>query len=299
MSSLNFVAQKFVQKHFTFKPIFSWRFKQIFPLILIIVIIGIHIPGISSAEPDGDAVESLDGLVWHFYRDTKHVLTSPMYWKRQDFILFAALSANTLALMFTDSETQEWVQKNRTCTTDKISEWTDRYTKRITNLTMGGLYLSGIIFQDGKLRKTALFCLESVALAEGITKGLKYLIGRSRPFGNKGAFNFNPLKLPPPSYSLSFPSGHATTAFALSSVIAEQYRNWLIRLVSYSFALMVSLARVNNNAHFLSDVLWGGIIGISVGRCLVRFHKKDNSPDWEIMSIKDHYNVSFGISVWL
>lgn len=299
MSSLNFVAQKFIQKRLALKPISGWGFEQILLRVLIIVTVCMHMPGMSKAGSTQDEVESLDGLVWHFCRDTKHVFTSPVYWKRQDFVLFATLSVNTLALMLTDTDSQESVQKSRTYNTDKISEWTDRYTKRITNLTIGGLYLSGLISHDGKLRKTALLCLESVALAEGITKGLKYLIGRSRPFGNKGAFNFNPLKLPPPSYSLSFPSGHATTAFALSSVIAEQYRNWLVRLLTYSFALMVSLARVNNNAHFLSDVLWGGIIGISVGRCLVRFHKKDTTPDWEVISTKDPYNLSFGISVWL
>ncbi|KPL00861.1 MAG: hypothetical protein AMJ91_02995 [candidate division Zixibacteria bacterium SM23_73_3] len=299
MSSENFVAQKFAPRYFAAKPILGWRRNQILLIILIIVIACMYLPVLSLAESDPDEVETLDGLVEYLFRDTKHVMTSPLRWKQDDLVLFATLSASTFALMLTDRDFQKSVQKNRTHSTDQISEWTDKYTKRVTNLTIGGLYFSGLVFHDRKAKETALLCLESVALAEGITKGLKHLIGRSRPFGNKGTFNFNPLKVPPPSYSLSFPSGHATTAFALSAVIAEQYRNWWVRLIAYGFALVASLARVNNNAHFLSDVFWGGIIGISVGRCLVKFHEKDNTPDWELIPTKGSNNVKLGISIWV
>jgi len=299
MSSENFVAQNFAQRYLVVKPIFGWRANQIFLVILIIVITCMYLPVSSLAESDPDEVESLDGLAKYLYRDTKHVLTSPLHWKQDDLVLFATLSVSTFALMLTDTDFQEYVQKNRTNTTDQVSEWTDKYTKRVTNLTIGGLYLSGLILQDRKSKKTALLCLESVALAEGITKGLKHLMGRSRPYGDRGAFDFNPLKVPPPSYSLSFPSGHATTAFALSSVITEQYRSWLVRLISYSFALVVSLARVNNNAHFLSDVFWGAITGISVGKCLVKFHKKDGTGEWELISTNEPNNVRLGILIWL
>ena len=271
-------------------------------MVLIIVIIVVSCtctPMTSLAKSDLDEIESLDGMVKYLYRDTKHVLTSPLHWKQDDLVLFATLSVSTFALMLTDTDFQKSVQKNRTHSTDQVSEWTNKYTKRVANFTIGGLYFSGLIFHDRKAKETALLCLESVALAEGITKGLKHLIGRSRPFGNQGAFHFDPLKSPPPIYSLSFPSGHATTAFALSSVVAEQYRSWLVRLVSYSFAVMVSLGRVNTNVHFLSDVVWGEIVGISVGRCLVKFHKKDSTPHWELISTNGSDNMGLGISIWL
>ncbi|MCK4224245.1 MAG: phosphatase PAP2 family protein [candidate division Zixibacteria bacterium] len=299
MSSENFGAKKFAQRYFTFEPIFGWRASQTFLIVLIIVITCICMPIPCLAESDPDEIESLDGLVKYLYRDTKHVMTSPLHWKQDDLVLFATFSVSTFALMLTDTDFQKSVQKSRTHTTDQVSEWTDKYTKRVTNLTIGGLYFSGLIFHDRKAKETALLCLESVALAEGITKGLKHLIGRSRPTGEKGAFHFNPLRVPPAAHSLSFPSGHATTAFALSSVIGEQYQNWWVRLIAYSFALMVSMARVNNNAHFLSDVFWGGIVGISVGRCLVKFHEKDNTSDWELISTNGSDNVKLGISIWV
>ena len=299
MSSENFVGQKFAQRCFVLKSFFGWLAKLILLIILIIVINCMCMPMKSLAKSDPGEVETLDGLVKYLYRDAKHVLTSPLRWKQDNLAIFAALSVSTFELMLLDTDFQELIQKNRTHTTDEMSKWTDKYTKRVTNLTISGLYLSGLIFHDRKAKETALLCFESVALAEGITKGLKHFIGRSRPTGEKGAFHFNPLRVPPAAHSLSFPSGHATTAFALSSVIAERYRNWWVRLIAYSFALMVSMARENNNAHFLSDVFWGGIVGISVGRCLVKFHEKDNTLDWKLISTNESDNVKLGISIWV
>jgi len=231
------------------------------------------------AGSSGRGIECVDCLITHFYEDTKHILTSPLHWKGQSLVTFTTLSVGTFELMLADRDFQDSVQKRKNSTTNRISKWTDRYTKRVTNLTIGGLYLGGILFHSQKAKETALLCLESVALAEGITWGIKHLVGRTRPFGNKGTFHFDPLKFPPPSSSLSFPSGHATTAFALTSVIAEQYHNIPLAVGLYGCATVVALGRVNNNAHFLSDVFYGGVIGFSVGRSLVKFNKKNTSEE--------------------
>jgi membrane-associated phospholipid phosphatase len=267
------------------------------PTIVVIVYAFLSPAALATAKPDG--VASVDGLVKRIYQDTKHVLSSPLRWRQDELIVLGALSVGTFGLMQCDTDVQESVQKNRSSTTDEISEWTDRYSKRVINLSAGALYLSGLVRDDRRLKQTALLCLESVALAEGITKGLKHLVGRSRPYGDKGAFNFDPMEFPPPPYSLSFPSGHATSAFAFSSVVAAQYRSRAVKLVSYSFALVVSLARVNNNAHFLSDVFFGSVVGIAVGRCLVQFHKRDDTPDWSFTLTNHAGRIGAGVSIRL
>jgi membrane-associated phospholipid phosphatase len=244
-------------------------------LVLIVFLTSLSVPGWAGSNEK--TVECLDGLVTHFYEDAKHVLTLPFHWKGQSLLTFTTLSMGTFELMLTDRDFQDLVQRKRNSTTNRISKWTDRYTKRVTNLTIGGLYLGGIIFHSQKAKETALLCLESVALAEGITTGMKYLAGRTRPFGDKGTFHFDPLKFPPPSSSLSFPSGHATTAFALTSVIAQQYHSIPLAIGLYGCATTVALGRINNNVHFLSDVFWGGVIGYSVGRSLVKFNHKNIS----------------------
>ncbi|UCB52882.1 MAG: phosphatase PAP2 family protein [Candidatus Zixiibacteriota bacterium] len=279
--------------------ILSRRIAPAFWIAMIVVMVCTFLPVavLAVAEPDG--VRSVDGLVKHFYEDTKHVFSSPLRWGQSDFVRLTTLSVSAFAIMLADEDLQDRVQRERTQTSDRISRWTDRYSKRVINLSIGALYLSGLVCDDPKLKHTALLCLESVALAEGITKGLKHVVGRSRPYGEKGAFNFDPMRFPPPPYSLSFPSGHATSAFAFSSVVAAQYRSWPVRLISYSFAVTVSLARVNNNAHFLSDVFFGSVVGMAVGRCLVQFHRSDQRDDWYVLPTNHAGRIGAGISVWL
>ncbi len=267
-------------------------------LLLLFVLMFLPAGGEAKSKPNG--VESADGLMEYLYNDARHVLTSPLRWRQNDILLFTTLSIGTAELMLLDKELQKTAQRNRTVDTDRISRWTSHNTRRITNLTIGGLYLSGLALKDRKLKETALLCLESVVLSDGITRGIKYAVGRTRPFAGKGAFHFDPLRFPPPSYSLSFPSGHATNAFALSSVIAEQYPTWMVRIISYGFAVLVSLGRVNNNVHFVSDIFWGGVVGTSVGKCLVNFHKKGNDiRQCEFISIRGNDGLKWEMIIRL
>jgi hypothetical protein len=50
----------------------------------------------------------------------------------------------------------------------------------------------------------------------------------------------------------SFPSGHTTTAFAFSTVIALEHPSWAIP--AYAMSTFVGLSRMNDNAHYLHDV---------------------------------------------
>ncbi len=69
-----------------------------------------------------------------------------------------------------------------------------------------------------------------------------------------------------PDYSNfhSFPSGHTAFTFALSTFLAEEYKEQLpwMPYLSYSIAGTVGVLRVANNRHFISDVLTGAGIGI-------------------------------------
>jgi hypothetical protein len=297
MSSKNYVVKRCKVKNFIKMLAHFYMHSNILLVLVMTVFTSISGPVIGLAEDQ--KAGSLKDLPGRLYRDAKHVLTSPLRWKQEEVALFAALSMGTAGLMLNDSDLQESVQNNRSGNTDRISAWASKYTRRITNLTAGGLFLSGVLFRHSQSRETALLCWESVALAQGITRGLKHAVGRSRPHANKGAFDFNPMKVPPPSHSLLFPSGHATTAFAFSSVIAKRYRSWLVRLISYGFAVTVSLARVNNNAHFPSDVFWGAVVGIAVGRCLVEFHNDKKRVDYQLGFDGRSGSSGVMVSVWV
>ncbi|MEO8348629.1 MAG: phosphatase PAP2 family protein, partial [Acidobacteriota bacterium] len=63
--------------------------------------------------------------------------------------------------------------------------------------------------------------------------------------------------------SWSFPSGHATTAFALAAVLGYLWPR--IAPLFFLAALFGGLARVFYRAHFVVDVLCGGVLGAVIG----------------------------------
>ena len=91
--------------------------------------------------------------------------------------------------------------------------------------------------------------LRSIAAAALVVGPLKLAIRRSRPDG---------------SGRLSFPSGHAATAFALSTVLARGHGP-RIGLPAYALAALVPAARIGGKKHHFSDAVAGACIGTAAG----------------------------------
>lgn len=90
---------------------------------------------------------------------------------------------------------------------------------------------------------------------------IKHLIGRARPKLGFDTFFAGPSL----SYLYSsFPSGHTTFAFMLASIFSHYYPKY--RYLFYMLAVWVGFERVEDFAHFPSDVLAGAILGILVGK---------------------------------
>jgi membrane-associated phospholipid phosphatase len=111
-----------------------------------------------------------------------------------------------------------------------------------------------------------IFC--AVALSNLVTEVLKYSVGRGRPFvgGEANAFHFSHFAGNPAYYS--FPSGHATTAFALAFAVSVIWPK--ARLAMAVYAIVIAATRLVLVAHHPSDVVAGALVGI-VGAMFVRY----------------------------
>jgi len=101
-------------------------------------------------------------------------------------------------------------------------------------------------------------------LSGGMTQGLKFAIRRERPDHGRN----------------SFPSGHASAAFASATVIERTF-GWKAGVAAYATAAYVGVSRLSENKHFASDVAFGAAIGIISGRAVMLRHGKtrlDVSP---------------------
>jgi membrane-associated phospholipid phosphatase len=111
-----------------------------------------------------------------------------------------------------------------------------------------------------------IFC--AVAFSSLITEVLKYCVGRGRPFvgGEANAFHFSHFAGNPAYYS--FPSGHATTAFALAMAVSAVWPQARVAMAIY--ALIIAVSRLVLLAHHPSDVVAGAMVGL-VGTVFVRY----------------------------
>lgn len=106
----------------------------------------------------------------------------------------------------------------------------------------------------------ALFFFTAVALSGIIINLIKPLVGRLRPklLFEANLYGFEPLRI---GYEYnSFPSGHATTVFALAAALALVYPRWQLPL--FGFAAVVGFSRIVIGSHYLSDVMAGAYVGI-------------------------------------
>lgn len=97
---------------------------------------------------------------------------------------------------------------------------------------------------------------------------IKWGVGRGRPFvgGADSVFHFSHFA-GTPAYS-SFPSGHATTAFALAFAVAAVWPG--SRMAMAVYAVIIAVTRLVLLAHHPSDVVAGALVGI-IGAMFVRY----------------------------
>lgn len=131
------------------------------------------------------------------------------------------------------------------------------------------------LFVRWKLMRTMLwqfaalyaFILCGVGAPSLFTTIVKRVIGRGRPmhFDEAGILGFK-WNLWDWTYQ-SFPSGHATTAFALAAVLGFLSERWFYPALL--LAAMIALSRITLGVHYPSDVLAGAVVGL-VGAYAVR-----------------------------
>jgi membrane-associated phospholipid phosphatase len=118
---------------------------------------------------------------------------------------------------------------------------------------------------------------EAVGFSSVTTYLLKYAGGRERPNATSDPDQWR-------VGGASFPSGHTTAAFAIGTVFAEsgndRYR-WIRRILGYGMAGYTGYARLEHNAHWLSDTVAGAAIGMSTAHFVMNRH---DSPSTGVLS---------------
>jgi len=125
--------------------------------------------------------------------------------------------------------------------------------------------------------KTSYLVSESFIFSLIISVPIKLILGRSRPYMNKGSKDFNFLAFSQDKGLRSMPSIHTSSAFAIITVIAKQYDYWWVKLPSYLFLSSVAIQRIYDREHWASDVIIGGLFGYTIANILIKNDIKNKS----------------------
>lgn len=235
------------------------------------------VPAVAGATPV--AVTPLNTEYWKGYgRTVVDLATSPFTAGRGTLIAAGVVLGGIAGLTQLDDNIKKYTQRHRNKTSDQVADYVRPFGEP---LLLGGgtilAYAGGTALGNPKLQETGLLALESLIIAGSLTEGIKRVAGRQRPNQTDDQFLFDG----PNGKGKSFPSGHATHAFSVASVLAEQYDDTrIVPLLSYSVATLTALSRINDNKHWASDVAFSAALGYAVGKLVVRnspFHAGGNA----------------------
>jgi membrane-associated phospholipid phosphatase len=216
------------------------------------------------------------------------VLTSPVKFTSDDWLWCGIGLAAAGGTIMADNNIRENFKHIHSPFLDKTADVGHSYGNAAYAIAFSGLiYTGGKVFGAEKYAVTGRILLEGLLYA-GITSTIvKSIFGRSRPYTNDGPYRFNGFQLK--TETTSFPSGHATVAFTISSVLAERFDNIYASLFLYSLAASTVFQRVYSDSHWASDTILGGLIGYSVGKAVAKYDKNNSAVS---LSVTPYYMVN-------
>lgn len=134
-----------------------------------------------------------------------------------------------------------------------------------------------IIALHAKGLKAANTGLLAILSADGVGLCLKFAVGRVRPNQAASHMHFlRPFEALWSDVPVSFPSGEATAAFALATVLAILFprSRWLV----YGLAVLTAVARILAGAHYVADIAAGALIGSALSRMVFTWLTQRNWP---------------------
>ena len=225
--------------------------------------------------------------------DIKLYFTAPLRWDRRDWAWFGgALIAIGAAHHYDTQVRTHFLKSLGTSQTTSTRDLQDAVpTAAVVAATWG--YAS--LISDSAGRREAWAMVEAAGLSSVTAYALKYAFGRERPDQTSDPNQWRK------SGGDSFPSWHATAAFAVGTVLAESgnddYR-WVRRFLGYGLGAATSFERLKHNAHWLSDTVAGAALGAASARWVMsRAYRVDAEAQLGLVPIERGAMLSYTLAL--
>jgi len=243
----------------------SWRSKTSF-LVLGVTLASLPAHAADPAPTHRTLDETCTTRTQAFTDDVKCYVTAPIRWDSRDWAFFGGAVATVALAHHYDSDVRtHFVCEGLTTADSKSSDGKDAIPAAGV---LAATFFYATIYKDQDGRSESWQMLEAAGFASATSYLVKYAAGRERPDATNDPNQWR-------SGGDSFPSLHATAAFAIGTVLAEsgndRYR-WVRRVLGYGMAGYTGYARLKHNAHWLSDTVAGAGIGLSTAQFVMDRH---------------------------
>ena len=192
-----------------------------------------------------------------FFHDAGLYFTAPLRWDEQDWMYFGGtLAAIGAAHAFDDNVRNHFAGPHPVLNGQDPNSTRDAIPAAAL---FAGTWLVSTVIGDEFGKGESYTMIEAGIFSSVTVEGLKFAAERARPNSTLSANDWR-------AGGSSFPSLHASAAFAIGTVFAEsgddEYR-WIRRFIGYGVAGATGYLRLHDNAHWLSDVVAGAAVGIA------------------------------------
>lgn len=166
--------------------------------------------------------------------------------------ILGAAAILALATTQIDMQVKDYIQANKILS-DPVSRFGDHYGGNWGHWILWSSILTSSVANNNnadEIFSKMQFSTFAMLTNGIITETMKRSFGRVRPNGG---------------CCKSFPSGHTSHSFTIAAVAHELYGNQ-VGAFAYGLATLVAVSRMNDNKHYLSDVIFGAALGTTVGR---------------------------------
>lgn len=205
------------------------------------------------------------------------------FFTHKDALVAGAFAVSAVGLTRVDTRIAHWLRTDKQ-QSDKLIRNSAKFFKFMgqpaPQIIGVGMYATGRIIKSRPVADLGLHGTESILMANAITNVTKLVMGRARPFvhGDSSSSDFKMFRGFKGRDYQSFPSGHATTAFAAASAVtAESEHFWkghqlLVGTVMFGGATLVGVSRMYDDQHWASDVAVGAMVGTFSGFKVVKYN---------------------------
>ena len=219
--------------------------------------------------------------------------TAPLHWNANEWAWFAGALAAIAGSHHYDTQVYTHFTKGLTPTQIANINSDDLQDALPSVAVFLGTWGFAALTNDPNGHREAWSMFEAAALSTVDAYALKFIIRREGPYQTSDPNEW--FK----SGGNSFPSEHATASFAIGTVLAEagsdDYR-WLRRVLGYGLGIGTSYLRLKHNAHWLSDTVAGGALGIASAQFTLN-HDYRNQSGFALVPVEGGAMLTYRMSL--